>query len=284
VVDDETIVKVHVHSNQPGNVLTAALKLGQLINIKIENMREQHENADWGVGDEVDQEVLAPVEPSKPYGFVAVAAGDGLCQLMEELGVDNVVKGGQTMNPSTDDILAAVQATPAEHVFVLPNNKNIIMAAEQVIPLADRGVSVLHTKTIPQGITAVLSFDESDTPDNNHMNMMKAAERVGTGLVTFAARDSIVNDREIKKGQIMGMENGKITVIEEDVITAAYKVTKKLFKKGESSLITVIYGEGTSEEDAQALAAMLEEKYGKEAEISVINGGQPVYYFMISVE
>ncbi len=284
VVDDETIVKVHVHSNQPGNVITAALKLGQLINIKIENMREQHENADWGVGDEVEQEVLAPVAPEKPYGFVAVAAGDGLCQLMEELGVDNVVKGGQTMNPSTDDILAAVQATPAEHVFVLPNNKNIIMAAEQVIPLADRGVSVLHTKTIPQGITAVLSFDESDTPDNNHMNMMKAAERVGTGLVTFAARDSIVNDKEIKKGQIMGMENGKITVIEEDVITAAYKVTKKLFKKGDSTLITVIYGEGTSEEDAQALAAMLEEKYGREAEISVINGGQPVYYFMISVE
>ncbi|MBQ3005163.1 MAG: DAK2 domain-containing protein [Clostridia bacterium] len=284
VVDDETIVKVHVHSNQPGNVLTAALKLGQLINIKIENMREQHENADWGVGDEVEQEELKPVEPTKPYGFVAVAAGDGLCQLMQELGVDNVVKGGQTMNPSTDDILSAVQATPAEHVFVLPNNKNIIMAAEQVVPLADRGVSVLHTKTIPQGITAVLNFDESDTPDNNHMNMMKAAERVGTGLVTFAARDSIVNDKEIKKGQIMGMENGKISVIEEDSITAAYKVTKKLFKKGDSTLITVIYGEDTTEEEANVLASKLEEKFGKEAEISVINGGQPVYYYMISVE
>ncbi len=284
VVDDETIVKVHVHSNQPGNVLTAALKLGQLINIKIENMREQHENADWGVGDEVEQEELKAVEPTKPYGFVAVAAGDGLCQLMEELGVDNVVKGGQTMNPSTDDILSAVQATPAEHVFVLPNNKNIIMAAEQVVPLADRGVSVLHTKTIPQGITAVLNFDESDTPDNNHMNMMKAAERVGTGLVTFAARDSMVNDKEIKKGQIMGMENGKISVIEDDSITAAYKVTKKLFKKGDSTLITVIYGEDTTEAEANVLAAKLEEKFGKEAEISVINGGQPVYYYMISVE
>ena len=284
VVDDDTIIKVHCHSNQPGDVITHALELGQLINIKIENMREQHENATWGVGTEAEQGEMKPAKPEKPFGFVAVAAGDGICDLLKELGVDNVVKGGQTMNPSTDDILNAVEQTPAEHVFVLPNNKNIIMAAEQVIPLADRGVSVLHTKTIPQGITAVLSFDEEATADENHINMMKAAENVGTGLVTFAARDSVVNDQPVRQGQIMGLENGKITVLGTDIAATAFKLTKKLFKKGESALITVFAGADAKQADSDKLIEMLQEKYGDEADISLIEGGQPVYYYIISVE
>ena len=188
------------------------------------------------------------------------------------------------MNPSTDDLLKAVLSTPAEHVFILPNNKNIIMAAEQVDPLTDRDVRVLHTKTIPQGIAALLNVDDSLSAEENHLTMMKAAEKVSTGLVTFAARDSSIDGQAVREGQILGMENGKITTIESNIIQAAFKVTKHLFKRGSSSLVTLIYGNGASEEDAEELASLLTAKFGSDIEVSVINGGQPVYYFIISVE
>ncbi|HZJ77613.1 MAG TPA: DAK2 domain-containing protein [Clostridia bacterium] len=286
VVDDDSLIKVHIHTNEPGNALQAALKYGSLVNIKIENMHQQHENADWGVGSEVQgqEDAMMPVKPEKPYGMVAVAYGEGLETLFMELGVDRLVAGGQTMNPSTEDILRAVNATPAERVFVFPNNKNIIMAAEQVIPLTEKKVSVLQTRTIPQGITAALNFDESLSPEENHLNMMKAAEKVNTGLVTFAARDSVVNGQSVKKGQVIGMENGKITLSESTTIQAAFRITKHMFKRGSSSLITVIYGADKSEKHAEELHSMLKAKYGNDADISVINGGQPVYYFIISVE
>lgn len=278
VVEDDSIIKVHVHSNEPGNVIQAALKYGPLVNIKIDNMRYQHQNAALGTGSSEP----VKVKPVKPIGFVAVAAGSGLEQLFRDLGADAVVNGGQTMNPSTEDILKAIETVPAENVIVLPNNKNIIMAAEQTIPLSEKKVSVLPTRTIPQGITAMLNFDDTSSADENLNVMAKAAEKVSTGLVTFAARDSEVNGQHVQQGQILGMENGKITVIEKDFVTAAFKITKRMFKRS-SSLITVIKGDGVSDEDADKLVQQLSDKFS-DAEVSVIDGGQPVYYFIISVE
>lgn len=285
VVDDSDIIKVHVHSNEPGNVIQAALKYGQLINIKIDNMRYQHANADVGVKD--GDKIIEPTvtAPENDYGFVAVCAGEGLEELFSDIGADVIVSGGQTMNPSTDDILNAVMNTPAKTVFVLPNNKNIIMAAEQAIPLAaDREVRVLQTKTIPQGISAMLAFDETADADENQMTMMDAAQAVETAQVTFAARDSEVDGRDVHEGEIMGLCNGKIKFIGDDITDIAYKAADKLFRKNEHSLITLIYGEGVCEEDAEKVAERLSKKYGTDVEISTVNGGQPIYYFIISVE
>ena len=285
VVDDDNIIKVHVHSNCPGNVIQSALKYGQLINIKIDNMRYQHRNAELGV-----EEGKAPVEPTvvepeNTYGFVAVCAGKGVEDLFVDLGCDSIVSGGQTMNPSTDDILNAIMQTPAKTVFVLPNNKNIIMAAEQAIPLAkDREVRVLQTKTIPQGISAMLAFDDTVSADDNQMAMMEMAEAVETGLVTFAARDSEVDGKPISQGQIMGMTNGKIKFIGDDKEDIAFKTVDKLFKRNTHSMVTLIFGEDVSEEDAAKVEQRLSEKYKNDIEISVINGAQPVYYYIISVE
>lgn len=285
VVDDSDIIKVHVHSNEPGNVIQAALKYGQLINIKIDNMRYQHRNADTGVKEGEKPVIPQVAEPKKEYGFVSVCAGDGLTELFKDIGADVVVSGGQTMNPSTDDILNAVMATPAKTVFVLPNNKNIIMAAEQAIPLAkDREVRVLQTKTIPQGISALLMFDETESADANQMTMMEAAENVSTAQVTFAARDSEIEGTPVKQGEIMGLCNGKIKFTGIDKIDIAVKSASKVFKKNQSSLITVIYGNGITEEEAETVKSRLEDKYGDDVEISIVNGGQPIYYFIISVE
>ena len=285
VVDDSDIIKVHVHSNEPGNVIQAGLKYGQLINIKIDNMRYQHANAEVGVED--GERIIEPKNavPENDYGFVAVCAGDGLSELFYDIGADVVVNGGQTMNPSTDDILNAVMSTPAKTVFVLPNNKNIIMAAEQTVSLApDRQVRVLQTKTVPQGISAMLMFDESADADENQMNMMDAANAVQTAQVTFAARDSEVEGQKVHQGQIMGLCNGKIKFLGEDKIDIAVKSTEKLFKKNEHSLITIIYGEGITEEEAVQVEKTLAKKYGSDVEISLVDGGQPIYYFIISVE
>ena len=284
VTDDGKNITVHVHTNAPGKAIQKGIEYGQLTNIKVENMHQEHQNASWGSAPEDQPEPMKAVEPTKPFGYVAVASGEGLCELFTELGADQIVSGGQTMNPSTDDLLKAVLATPAEHVYILPNNKNIIMAAEQVDPLTDRDVRVLHTKTIPQGIAALLNVDDTLSAEENHLAMMKAAEKISTGLVTFAARDSSIDGQSVKEGQILGMENGKITTVESNAIQAAYKVTKHLFKRGTSSLVTLIYGNGTTEEEAEELASLLTAKFGSDIEVSVINGGQPVYYFIISVE
>ena len=285
VVDDSDIIKVHVHSNCPGDVIQAALKYGQLINIKIDNMRYQHRNAEEGVKQSDTPPQPTVVQPENDYGFVAVCAGDGLKELFTDIGADTVVSGGQTMNPSTDDILNAIMATPAKTVFVLPNNKNIIMAAEQAIPLAkDRQVRVLQTKTIPQGISAMLVFDETQSVDDNQMAMMDAAAHVETGSVTFAARDSELDGRPIKQGEIMGMCGSKIKFLGDDIVDIAFKTVDKLFKRGEHALVTLIYGADATEEQAQALEKRLSEKYGSDMEISIVDGGQPIYYFLLSVE
>lgn len=285
VVDDSDIIKVHVHSNEPGNVIQAALKYGQLINIKIDNMRYQHRNAGEGVSEGEEPHNPTPVEPENEYGFVAVCAGVGVAELFTDIGADVIVSGGQTMNPSTDDILNAVMATPAKTVFVLPNNKNIIMAAEQAIPLAkDRDVRVLQTKTIPQGISAMLVFDETADADTNQMEMMDAAGHVQTGQVTFAARDSEIEGKPVKEGEIMGLVNGKIKFIGNDTVDIAFKTVEKLFKRGEHSLVTIIYGQDTDESSAETLEERLSAKYGNDMEISIVNGGQPIYYYILSVE
>ena len=281
VVDDNDIIKVHVHSNCPGDVIQSALKYGQLINIKIDNMRYQHRNAEEGK--KADEAKIA--EPENEYGFVAVCAGEGLQELFTDLGADVVVSGGQTMNPSTDNILNAINQTPAKTVFVLPNNKNIIMAAQQAVPLAkDRTVIVLQTKTIPQGISAMLSFDETQNAQANEEAMTEAAGAVETGQVTFAARDSEVDGKPIKQGQMMGMANGAIKFIGDDKEQIAFETAESMIDTSVHSLVTIISGEGADENGAQAVEQKLGEKFGSDIEISIVDGGQPVYYYIISVE
>ena len=285
VVEDDEIIKVHVHTDNPGLAIQKALEFGRFVNDpkpKIENMKIQHE---MRVKDEkiTNRQEFVPIRPEKDFGFVAVAAGHGLEEMFKDLGADCIIKGGQTMNPSTDDILKAIHATPARTVFVLPNNKNIIMAAEQAVNLADRNVCVLPTRTIPQGISALMAFDESDTFTDNRMEMIKAIERVSTGQVTFAARDSEYEGHNIKKGEIMAFNNGKLQFAEKDVNKAAYKLAKKM-TKSDTSYITVIYGADVTEEQAESLIESLEAKLGSKIEIMLVNGGQPVYYYIISVE
>ncbi len=291
VVDDEEIIKVHVHTDHPGNAFEEGLTFGSLTSMKVENMRDQHErakhdakNAQKTPAKTADlSETIKPVEPTKPVGFVSVCAGDGVAELFRDLGVDTIVSGGQTMNPSTDNILRAIESTPAETVFVLPNNKNIIMAAEQAIPIATRKVIVLHTRTIPQGITAMLSFDESADCEANAIEMQKAAERISTGQLTFAARDSDFDGQKITKGEIMALLNGKIVHTETDLEKATMKLVKKMIK-GDSQFVTVLYGEDVTDSQAAALQEQMNAKYGSKAEITFIKGGQPVYYYIISVE
>lgn len=282
VVDDEEIIKVHVHSNHPGKAIEEGLKFGELVTVKIENMREQHNNvikADKAV--QINRK--APVKPEKDTGFVAVAAGDGIEALFRDLGVDNVVCGGQTMNPSTDDILEAIEQTPAENVFVLPNNKNIIMAAEQAVKLADRNVRVLQTRTIPQGISAMMNYDPEQSFSANSGIMTEAIDRVASGQITFAVRDSDYDGHKIKQGEILAMDNGKIVFVEKNLTKSLIKLTKRLISSS-SSYITIMYGSDVTDEDAQDAYEQLRSKISGDIDIVLVNGGQPVYYYIISVE
>ncbi len=291
VVDDESIIKVHVHTDHPGNAIESGLTFGQLVNLKIENMRDQHERAKH---DKVERkkapaqssdrtEVYTPATPEKPVGFVSVCAGAGIEELFRDLGVDSLVSGGQTMNPSTDDILKAIELTPAETVFVLPNNKNIIMAAEQAIPISTRKVIVLHTRTIPEGISAMLAYDPDASDDQNAINMRKAYERVGTGQITFAARDSDFEGHKIKKGELLALDGGKVSFVDTEINHCIHKLVKQMLKR-DSSFVTVIYGEDISDEQAAEIEAGLNEKLGSKVEFTFIKGMQPIYYFIISVE
>lgn len=283
-VDDDDIIKVHVHTEHPGQAIEEGLLFGSLINLKIDNMRYQHENKakEAAAAKKQKQQKFTPAAPEKPFGFVAVASGAGIEELFRNLGADCIVRGGQTMNPSTDDILQAIMATPAETVFVLPNNKNIIMAAEQAVKLADRKVCVLQSRTIPQGITAMMNFDPESDFDTNRLNMTKSLDKVSTGLVTFAARDSDFEGHNIKKGEILAMDNGKLAFAEKDISKAAYKLTKRL-ADGNTSFITLIHGADVSESKAEELYKRVSDKFD-DAEVMLINGGQPVYYYIISVE
>ena len=283
VVDDDDIIKVHVHTNNPGNVLDKALEYGYINLPKIENMKLQHDGKKLDAMLQSEGKQVTKLKPEKKYGFVAVAAGHGVEALFTDLGVDNVVSGGQTMNPSTEDILNAIFMTPAETVFVLPNNKNIIMAAEQAIKFADRGVCVLQSRTIPQGMSAMLAFDESADVAENKKNMTKALEKISTGLITFAARDTDFEGHSIKKGEILALDNSKLAFTEKDISKAVVKLVKKLVKN-DTSFVTLIYGADVTDENAEKMQSIVSQKLNDKIEVMLINGGQPVYYYIISVE
>lgn len=277
VVEDDEIIKVHVHTNDPGLAIQKGLEFGFINLPKIENMKLQHESRKKSAAAD-----FTPAKPEKKYGFVAVAAGSGIEAMFTDIGVDCIVRGGQTMNPSTDDILKAIMSCPAETVFVLPNNKNIIMAAEQAVKLADRKVCVLQTRSIPQGMSAMMAFDPDADLSTNRLEMTNALERVATGQVTFAARDSDFEGHTIKQGEILCMENGKLAFTERDINKGAYKLTKRLVK-GDTSFITVLYGADVTDEAAENLHAMLSKKFSG-MDINMARGGQPVYYYIISAE
>ena len=294
-IEDDDVINLHVHTADPGKILTEAIKYGYLTNFKIENMHEQflarqkqakglEKQAKAEASATAQQEfVYAAVDPDQPYGFVAVAAGEGLKDVFTDLGASAVVSGGQTMNPSTEDIVAAVQSVPAGTVYVLPNNKNIIMAAEQAQKIADRRIVVLPTRTIPQGITAMLNFDPDSAVDANTVNMMQAAEKVSTGLVTYAARDSEFDGKKIKKGEVMALENGKIVATGTDITKITYRLARSM-KKKDTQFITVISGCDISQEEAEKTTELIQAKCGNDVEVTNIVGGQPVYYYMIGVE
>lgn len=295
-IEDEDVINLHVHTADPGKILSEAIKYGYLTNFKIENMHEQflaRQKQGKGLEKQAVAEqtkpaaasefIYAAVDPSRDFGFVAVAAGEGLKAVFTDLAVDAVVSGGQTMNPATEDILAAVQSVPAKTVFVLPNNKNIIMAAEQASKLADRKVIVLPTRTVPMGITAMLNFDPSSSAETNMIAMMKAADAVSTGLITYAARDSEFDGKRIKKGEIMALENGKIVSTSSDITRATYRLARSMCKK-DSSFVTLISGCDVSDEEAEKTTEIVSAKCPGHVEVSHIRGGQPVYYYMISVE
>lgn len=296
VVDDDEIIKVHVHTENPGNALQKGLEFGSLLTVKVENMKEQHKKAQEdnekakakakakSAQDTPEKVHLTPVDPTEDFGFVAVAAGDGLCDVFKELGCANVVSGGQSMNPSTDDIYEAIMATPAKKVFVLPNNKNIIMAAEQTIDMIDdREVIIIPTRTIPQGLTAMLSIDYDAVADTIKDLMLEGAKAVSTGQVTFAARDSEFGSKKIKEGEIIALENGKLTITEKTPVKAVYKLAKSMVNKN-TSLITLIVGQDVTQEEADEALSLLEKKFGDDIDISFVNGGQPIYYFILGVE
>ena len=295
VIEDDDVANCHVHTSDPGMMLSEAIKYGYLTNFKIENMHEQFlarqkqgkslekQASAEKAPSQASEFVYAAVDPSRDYGFVAVAAGEGLKSVFTDLAADAVVSGGQTMNPSTEDILAAIQSVPAKTVFVLPNNKNIIMAAEQAQKLADRQVVVLPTRTVPMGITALLNFDPSVNAETNTINMMAAADKVSTGLITYAARDSEYDGKRIRKGEIMALENGKIVSTSTDITKATYRLARNMCKK-DSSFVTIISGCDVSDEEAEKLTEIVKAKCPNHVEVSHIRGGQPVYYYMISVE
>ncbi len=288
VVDDDEIIKVHVHTEAPGNALEAGLAYGQLLTVKIENMKEQHRKAaeenEQKKSETAQPEKLEPVDPEEGTGFVAVAAGNGLRTLFTDLGCSHVVSGGQTMNPSTEDIVEAIKATAADTVFVLPNNKNIIMAAEQAIALCpERRVVVLPTRTVPQGLSAMLAFNPDAAADQNADEMMAAASRVATGQITFAARDSEFGGFKIKEGEILALHDGKLVFADKDINKAALKLTKSMAGH-DAMFVTVIYGEDISDEQAEELLHSIETKLGSHIEVTLVKGGQPVYYYIISVE
>ena len=278
VVEDDEIVKVHVHTDTPDKALAEGLKFGQLLTVKIENMVQQLHRKNEAPA-EVKRQVAAP---ERKYGFVGVAAGEGISSVLKDLGIDNLVEGGQTMNPSTEDILNAIDQTPAEIVFVLPNNKNIIMAAEQASELSEKLVYVLPTKMVTQGITAMLAFDPDAEPEQNRASMMEAASKVSTGQITYAARDSEFDGKNIKQGDFMSLVEGKLLSNSPRFEDVARRLARDLCSR-KSGFITIFYGEGADEQQAEQVKEMFA-KEAKNAEITVIEGGQPVYSYIISVE
>lgn len=290
VVADDEIVKTHVHTNDPGLALQEALKHGSLSKIKIDNMREEHQeklikDAEKLAKEQKEEETKEEKteEPRKEMGFISVSIGAGVNEIFNGLGVDYIIEGGQTMNPSTEDMLNAIDHVNADNIFILPNNKNIVLAANQAASLVeDKKIIVIPTKTIPQGITALINFIPDQPAEENAERMTEELENVKTGQVTYAVRDTVIDDKEIKQGDYMGIGDKSILAVGKDIKSTTEDMVAEMIDE-ESAIICIYYGEEVTEEDANALGASLEEKY-PEVEVEIHFGGQPIYYYVISVE
>ncbi|SHK01915.1 hypothetical protein SAMN02745975_03465 [Geosporobacter subterraneus DSM 17957] len=276
VVGDENLAKVHIHTNNPGSVLERGLKLGELINIKIDNMRQQHRNKIF------EEEKTEKPQQLKEYGMIAVTMGEGLTNIFKDLHVDEIITGGQTMNPSTEEIKKSIDAINAKNIFVFPNNGNIILAANQAKQLSDKNVIVIPTKSVPQGIASILSFNGEADPEVNERVMTEAIKNVKTGQVTFSVRDTQFNDIAIKKDDILGIYDGNIKAVGTGVEEVSMKLLQEMITD-EDEILTIFYGEEQSESSAQALADFVGEKY-KDIDVEVYYGGQPLYHYIFSVE
>jgi hypothetical protein len=272
VIDDDDIVKVHIHTNNPGFVLENAIKLGTMINIKIDNMKHQHKSL-------IENE--KPKE-EKEYGFVTICAGDGIAKIFKDLGADRVIEGGQTMNPSTDDILTAANDINAKTIFVLPNNKNIILAANQAMEISKKHIVVIPTKSIPEGVCAMMKFDAKKGNSDNEKAMNKAAQNVTSAQITYAVRDTESGDKIIKKDDILGLTGGKIQEVGKNPDDVLFDLLKGIVTE-DSEFITIYYGEDIKEDRAKRAAEKIEDEF-EDAEVFVKYGGQPLYYYVISVE
>lgn len=281
VVADDDVVKVHVHTNDPGLAIQKALKYGALSNLKIDNMRLEHQEKIIKMSEkEVDSE---PATEKKDVGFIAVSVGDGINEIFKGLGVDYMIEGGQTMNPSTEDMLNAIEKVNADTIFILPNNKNIILAANQAQSLVeDKKVIVIPTKTVPQGITAIINYVPDMTPEENATNMLEEIGRVSTGQVTYAVRDTIIDDKEIKQGDFMGIGDKGIQSVGENMDEVTIEMIENMVDD-DTELISIYYGSDISEEAAEALRATVEEKYSN-CDVELQFGGQPIYYYIVSAE
>ncbi len=289
LVADDEIVKVHVHTNQPGEAFTRALTYGSLSRMKIDNMREEHherliKNAEKMAEKQKQEEAEAKKnEPKKKYGFIAVSVGEGLDEIFKGLNVDYIISGGQTMNPSTEDILNAVNEVNAENIFVLPNNKNIILAANQAESLVeDKNLIVIPSKTIPQGISAMIGFVDDCSPEENKEAMIDSMSYVKTGEVTYAVRDTVIDDKEIREGNIMGIGDEGMLAVGEDIVATTVDMIKEM-QDEDSEIVSIYFGEGITKEDADVLASKITEEL-PDLEVEVYPGGQPVYYYIVSVE
>ena len=279
VVGGEGLIKVHVHTNNPGQVLEKALLLGELNDIKIDNMRYQHRHI---VANDEDFKNEKKEGPKKKYGIITVSIGEGLDTVFKELNVDYIISGGQTMNPSTEDILNAIAEVDGENIIMLPNNGNIVLAAEQAKELSDKNVYVFPTKTIPEGVSALLSFDVNLDVRENLKNMEEAISYVKTAQVTYAVRDTEYNDIKIKKDNIIGIQKDDIISVGDNIEDVSFELVKNLVGE-DSSLITMFYGEDIKEEEAMKLSRRIEEEF-EDYDIEVVFGGQPIYYYIFSIE
>ena len=279
VVGDEGVIKVHVHTNTPGTVLQEALAFGQLLTIKIENMKLQHENKVIQDAQDTKEEVK---EEPKEFGFIATSMGEGLAKIFKDFGVDHIIEGGQTMNPSTEDFMKAIDEMNANNIIILPNNSNIIMAANQAKELSDKNIIVIPTKNVSQAFAALVSFDGDSTIEENEANMLEALKTVKSGQVTYAVRNTVINDVEVKEGNIIGLGEGKLLSAGDDIDDITTKLIESLVDE-DSAIITLFYGEDTKKEDAEALQEALEEKF-EDIDIELYYGGQPIYYYLVSVE
>ncbi len=280
-VEDDGLIKIHVHTNNPGRALELAVEYGELLNIKIENMKQQHSTILEEEGTTPESAVVAE-EPTKPYAFIGVAMGSGIAKILRDLGVDHIIEGGQTMNPSTEDIMKAVEGANAEQIFILPNNSNIILAAQQAQTLSDKSVHVVPSKTIPQGIAAMLVFDPSSEAEENLASMVDAVKEVKTVQVTYSVRDTVFNDLEIKKDDILGVAEGEIKSVGQNLHDVAIEALNDAIDE-DAEIMTIYYGQDIDEAQAQELADELEEKY-EDLEVEVYEGGQPLYYYICSIE